>query len=68
MNDEVTSDSTTQHQHALWAMAGHVQLLTDPQVQFLPHIHSITDSLIWLSQVLTGCSDSVGSDLREPGS
>lgn len=36
---------------------------TNPEVQLLPDINSIACLLIWLGEVLTGCSDSVKRDL-----
>lgn len=42
-----------------------MQLLTNPEVQFLPHVHSITHSLIRLGQIFAGHSHGSGGDLRK---
>lgn len=46
----------------------HSPLLTNPQVQLLPHIHGIAHSLVGLRQVFTCRPDGAGSDLGETGS
>ena len=46
----------------------HSPLHTDPQVQLLPHIHSIAHSLVGLRQVFTCRPDGAGGDLGETGS
>lgn len=59
--------SISQNPTAAWPAKELVRPLTNPQVQLLPHVHSIAHSLVGLGQVFTGHRDGSGGDLRETG-